>query len=122
MVKKLVFGFSTLALAVSFAAPAYKLTLFDASTVNGKTLKPGDYKMELRDSGIVLKNGKDVTEAPAKTEMSDKKYSATKVRYNGNHEIREICIGGTKTKIILNSESQSAGGPSGQRAVRAINK
>lgn len=122
MVKKIVLSFSTLALGAAFAASSYKITLFDVSTVNGKTLKPGDYKMELKDNGVVLKNGKDLTEIPATTQMSDKKFSSTKFRYNDKHELQEIWIGGTKTKILLNNERQSAGGGSGQHAVRAINK
>ena len=122
MAKKFLFCFSTLALATMFAASSHKVTLYDASTVNGKTLDPGDYKMKLRDNGIVLRHGKDSIEAPAKTEMSDKKYSSTKVLYSANHEIQQICIGGTKTKVVLDNTGQSAGGGSAQHAIRAIHK
>jgi hypothetical protein len=122
MAQKFLFCFSTLALATAFAASSYKVTLFDASTVNGKTLDPGDYKMELKDNGIVLRHGKDVTEAPATTEMNDKKYTSTKILYNANHELQQICIRGTKTKIVLNNASQSAGGGSAKTTIRAIHK
>jgi hypothetical protein len=121
MMKNVLLCFSTIALASAFAASTYKVTLFDASTVNGMTLKPGDYKMELTGSGIVLKNGKDATEIPAKTEIGDKKFSSTKIRYNDKHEIQEICIGGTKTTVVLNSGTQSAGA-NGKHAVRTFNK
>lgn len=121
MMKNVLLCFSTIALATAFAASSYKVTLFDASTVNGTTLKPGDYKMQLTGSGIVLKNGKDATEVPAKTEIADKKYSTTSVRYNNKHEIQEIWIGGTKTKVVLNSEPQEAGGNT-KHAVRSLNK
>ena len=122
MLKKFLFCFSTLALATTFAASTYKVTLFGVSTFNGKTLSPGDYKMRLIDGGVVLKNGKDLTEAPAKTEMSDTKYSSTRVRYNDKHEVEEICIGGTKTKVVFNTGAQSAVGASTQHPVRAIVK
>jgi hypothetical protein len=110
MMKKLLLCLPTVALVSAFAASSYRVTLFDESTVAGKTLKPGDYKLEVNDGGIVLKRDKDVTEAAAKTETADKKYKATTIRYDDKHQIREICIGGTNKKLVLTGDQSQAKG------------
>ena len=101
MMKKILFSFSTLALSSAFAASSYHVTLFDQSTVAGKTLKPGDYKIQLKDNSVVLMHNKEVTEASAKTEDGNTKYDQTTVRYNDKHEITEIRLGGTTKKLVF---------------------
>jgi hypothetical protein len=110
MMKKLLFSFTTVALASAFAASSYSVTLFDESTLDGKSLKPGEYKMQVNDGSVVLKHNKEVTEAPAKTELADKKFSTTSVLYNDRHEVTGILIGGTNKKIVFgNTQAQKSG-------------
>src|SRR5690242_3352002 len=101
MKKRLLFSFSTVAVGAAFAASSYHLRLFDQSSLAGKSLKPGDYKLELNDNSVVLKQGKTTTEAPATVETAGKKFSSTTVRYNNQGQIQEICIGGTNKKIVI---------------------
>lgn len=93
-------------LAVAFASAAtYNLQLFQASTVAGKELKPGEYKLTVENDKAVIKKGKESVEAAVKTETGDEKFRATTVRYtdeNGQMKIREIRLGGTNTKLIFN--------------------
>jgi hypothetical protein len=86
------------------SADTFRVTLFQSSTVNGTELKPGDYKIELKDSKVVISKGKQTVEAQVKVENGDSKYNATSVRYNngeGKYKIQEIRLGGTKTKLVF---------------------
>lgn len=93
-------------LAVSFASAAtYNLQLFQPSTVAGKELKPGEYKLTLDNDKVVIKKGKEVVETTVKAESGDSKFSSTSVRYateNGKMKVQEIRLGGTSTKLIFN--------------------
>ncbi len=103
--KKILFGFSTLALALASAAANYKVTLFQPSTINGTELKAGDYKIELKDNKAVVKGGKSVVEADVKVENSTEKFTTTSVRYtnvDGKMKIQEIRLGGTNSKLVFN--------------------
>jgi hypothetical protein len=104
--KKIFFGFATLALAVASAAASYKVTLFQASTINGTELKPGEYKIEFKDNKAVVKGGKNVVEADAKLENGSEKFATTSVRYtntDGKMKVQEIRLGGTTSKIVFNN-------------------
>ena len=104
--KKIFFGFATLALAVASAAASYKVTLFQPSTINGTELKPGDYKIELKDNKAVVKGGKSVVEADAKLENGSEKFGTTSVRYtnaDGKMKVQEIRLGGTTSKIVFSN-------------------
>jgi hypothetical protein len=103
MMKRLLLSFPTLALAAAFAAASsYHVTLFSASSVGGKTLNPGDYKVEVNGDDVVFKRAKETVQAPGKLETVEKKFNSTSVRYNDQKEIQEICIGGTNKKIVVN--------------------
>jgi hypothetical protein len=110
MVNKLALCFSTLALATAFAADSYKVTVFDDSSIAGKQLKPGDYKVEVKESTIVLKHNKDVTEVPGSLQTGERKYPSTTIRYNDRREVQEICIGGTNKKIVISNGDSTAKG------------
>lgn len=104
MFKKLMIIFACFALAAVASSDTYRVTLFQASTVNGTELKPGDYKVQVKDSKVVITKGKDSVEAPVKVENGDQKFSATTVRYingEGKYKIQEIRLGGTKTKLVF---------------------
>jgi len=99
-VKKVLLGFVTLALAVASAASSYKVTLFQPSVINGSSLKPGEYRIEIQQDKAIIKQGKKTTEAPVKVETADQKFSTTVVRYNGDN-VQEIRLGGTNTRLVF---------------------
>ncbi|HBY64776.1 MAG TPA: hypothetical protein DEH78_33575 [Solibacterales bacterium] len=104
MTKKLFLGFATFALAAASAAN-YKVTLFQPSLLDGKELKPGEYKVTVTESKATISKGKDSVEANVKVETADEKFGSTSVRYqngDGKYRIREIRIGGTNTKLVFN--------------------
>ena len=110
MLNRMLFGFLTIAVASAFAASSYTLTLFDESVLNGKTLEPGLYKLQLNDNHFVLKHKKDATDVPGKIETVSRKYPNTAVRYNDKHELQEIYLGGTTKKIVIQGETGTPAG------------
>lgn len=101
---KFMFTFATLALAVASAASTYHISLFQPSTIGGKVLKAGDYKIELNGDKALIKSGKTTVEAPVKVENGTQKYDTTSVRYttaSGKSEVDEIRLGGTTTKLVF---------------------
>jgi hypothetical protein len=106
MVKNLLLGFGSLALAVASASNSYNVTFYQPVMINGSELKPGDYKLELKDKSAVIKQGKTVTEAPVKIENDSQKYRRTAVRMNGA-QVEEIRIGGTSTRIVFDKTSNA---------------
>jgi hypothetical protein len=101
MVKNVLLGFATAALAVASAASSYSVTFFQSVTVNGTELKAGDYKLELKDNGMaVIKQGKVMTEAPVKIETENGKFARSSVRINGN-QVEEIRLGGTTKRVVF---------------------
>ena len=106
MIKKLSFSLATLALSVAGAATTYKVTFFQPSLVNGTELKPGRYRVELKDNTAVISGGKQSVEAPGKAETAASKFSSTTVRYSngdGKYRLQEIHIGGTNTKLVFSN-------------------
>lgn len=102
--KKILLSFATLALAVASAAPAYRITLFQPSLVNGTELKPGEYKVTLDGNKATITSGKTSVSADVKTETADSKFSSTTVRYrngDGKYRVQEIRLGGTTTKVVF---------------------
>lgn len=116
MTKRLSASFLSLALASAFAASSSHVTLFNQSSVDGKTLEPGDYKVEVKDTSVVLKHRKDVVELPGKIETADKKFRTSTVRYNNQNEIQEIWLGGTNKKIVFTGNS--AAGAASKQSLR----
>ena len=100
MVKNLTIGLATVALAIASAATSYRLTLFQPSVINGTELKPGEYKVEIKDNTVLIKQGKTVTEAPVKVQTESDKFPTTSVRYNGT-QVQEIRVGGTNTRLVF---------------------
>jgi hypothetical protein len=101
MVKNVLLGFASAALAVASAATSYNVTFYQPVTVNGAQLKAGDYKVELKsDNMAVIKQGKTETEAPVKVETENQKFSRTAVRLNGT-QLEEIRLGGTDKRLVF---------------------
>jgi hypothetical protein len=114
-----------LSLALSVAAVAgeksFKVTLFQPSTVGSTELQPGEYKLDLDGSKVVIRSGKNTTEAEVKVETGDKKFNSTSVRYengNGNYRVQEIRLGGTKTTLIFHQAASGGGTTRGAETVR----
>ena len=109
--KKIVFAFATLTLAIASAATRHNLKLYESVEVGGQILKPGDYTVEVKDNRAVIKGDKQTVEAEARIENESKKFSSNVVRYAGeapNYKMDEIRIGGTTTKIVF-TKPQAAG-------------
>jgi hypothetical protein len=79
MFKKLMIIFACFALAAVASSDTYRVTLFQSSSVNGTELKPGDYKLQVKDAKVVITRGKESVEAPLKVENGDQKFNATTV-------------------------------------------
>lgn len=96
--------FLTAAMLIASAA-TYNVTFFQPSTVAGKELKAGDYKVTVDGDKAIISMGKQKVEAPAKLETADSKFSSTSVRYTtegGKMKVQEIRLGGTNQKVVFN--------------------
>ena len=100
MIKTFVFGFAFAALAVMSAANRYTVTFYDPVVVNGTSLKPGDYNLEIKDNTAIIKQGKITAQAPVKLENDDKKFTTNTVRITGK-QVEEIRLGGTHTRVVF---------------------
>lgn len=103
--KKLLVCFAALGLTIA-SAKTYSVTLFQPSVIGGKELKPGDYKVEIKDQKMVLRGGNETAEAPVKVEEVSSRYNGTSVRYtngDGKYHLQEIRLGGTKMKLVVNN-------------------
>ncbi len=106
MLKKVFFLTAIFLLSLSVAsAKTFTVKLHQASVVEGKELKPGNYKVQLTDSTLTITNGKETVETAVRTEEAAERFSTTSVRYtdaDGKMKIREIRVGGTNTKVVFN--------------------
>jgi hypothetical protein len=99
----LAFGFLA---AIASADQTYRITLTDASKIGTTELQPGDYKLVVDASKVVLtdlRNDKSI-ELEARIENMDEKVRATEVhsdRADGDNHITEIRLGGSKTRIVF---------------------
>jgi hypothetical protein len=101
MLRKFLFSFAVVTLAVA-SAETYKVSLYQSTKLGDSELKPGEYKVEVVDQKAIFRNGKLHGEAPVKVETGDTKYRTTSVRINGDDsQLREIDLGGTKTKLVF---------------------
>ena len=106
MLKKILFVTAIFLLSVSTAsAKTFTVKLHQASVVEGKELKPGNYKVQLTETTATITNGRETVETAIKTEESAERFETTSVRYtdtDGKMKIREIRVGGTTTKVVFN--------------------
>jgi hypothetical protein len=91
---------TTLALVVASAASSYKVNIFEKSTLNGKELTPGEYKVQIKDNVAVLTQGKTVTEVPVKVVATDTKNRTSSVKYVDG-TIKEMRLEGTNKKLVF---------------------
>ncbi|MGD0361567.1 MAG: hypothetical protein ABSC93_11900 [Bryobacteraceae bacterium] len=112
MIKQVLSSFAFVALSVASAA-TYSVSFVEPSVVKGQELKPGDYKLDVKDNSVVIEKGKKQLEVPVKVENTNQKYGRTRVLYNenkGKFTIQEIELGGTTTKLTFDSGVQTGGG------------
>lgn len=105
--------FAALALGVATAASNYSLNLDSKVWVGDKELKAGDYKVTINGDKAVIKSGKNVVEVPAKVETSPNKYTVSTINTKtegGKVMLREIHVGGSSTRIILQGDQSTAHG------------
>jgi hypothetical protein len=110
MIRKAALFFVVAGLAL--AAPrTYSVKLFEKVVFGSTELAPGDYKVEVNDQNVTIRQGKLQSESPAKVEENGTKFDQTTVRYGkdaqGKTRIEEIRLGGTKTRLLFQN---SAGG------------
>jgi hypothetical protein len=107
MLKRFVLAFAILGLAVA-SAESYRVTLSQPSTVKGKQLKAGEYRLNVENSKLTIVKGKESVEVPVKVQNGDTKFDNTAIRYTGTGDkvsITEIRLGGTKTTLVFEEQS-----------------
>jgi hypothetical protein len=105
MRKSILLTVAIFALTTAANAKSFSVKLFQPSVVGAAELQPGEYKLDLNESKVVIRNGKQSAEATVKVETVNEKYASTTVRYDiaeGKPRIQEIHLGGTKTKLVFN--------------------
>lgn len=86
------------------SAKSFTVTLYEPSSIGGTMLKAGEYKCELKDQKLVIKHGRETTEAGVKVENGETKFAATSVRYDtgdGKSKVQEIRVGGTNMRLVV---------------------
>jgi hypothetical protein len=103
MIKRLLLLVSVMGLAVASAASNFNLNFYQPTVVNSTTLKIGEAKLEIRDNKAIVKQGKTSVEANIKVETANSKYLYTTIGYKDadNHQIKDITLAGTTTKLVF---------------------
>ena len=106
--KKMMLGACVFALGIATAASIYHVKIADPTWVGTTELKPGEYDVKVDGDKITFKQGKKVIEVSAKVETSASKFSDTQMDIkteNGQAKLKELDLGGTKSKIMLTDAS-----------------
>ena len=103
MIKRALLLVSVVTLAVASAASNFNLNFYQTTVVNGTTLKIGEAKLEIKENKAIVKQGKTSVEANVKVETANSKYLYTTVGYKDgdNHQIKDITLAGTTTKLVF---------------------
>jgi hypothetical protein len=114
MLNKVAFTLVTAGVMVaSAAAGSFKISILQDSVIEGKQVKAGDYKVELKDNNTaVLKHGKQTIDLSARTETAPSKFESTEMEYTNNNDLQEIRIGGTTTRIVFAGANGTTAAPS----------
>lgn len=112
--KKLMLGACVFSLGIATAASTYHVRIADPTWVGGTQLKPGEYDVKVEGDKVTFKMGKNVVAVPAKVETNTSKFSDTQMDIkseNGQAKLKELDLGGTKSKIMLGESAPvEAGG------------
>lgn len=107
--KKITITLATLAFAaIASAAEKHTITLFSPTIIGGQELKAGEYRLELNNNKVSIKDGKRLIEADVKVESEASKFGSTAVRYTQDKQVTEIRLGGTKTKLLFGNPGSNA--------------
>jgi len=113
-INKLMLGACVFALGIATAASTYHVRIADPTWVGTTELKPGEYDVKVDGDKVTFKQGKNIVAVSAKVETNASKFSDTQMDIkteNGQAKLRELDLGGTKSKIMLtNSSPVEAGG------------
>lgn len=107
MVKNVLMGCLSLAMAVASAAGTYNVTFYEPVMIHGSELKPGDYRLELKGNTAIIKQGKTEVEAPVRIENDKGKFDRTKVRLNGM-QVEQIEFRGTNLRVVFVNTSNAS--------------
>jgi hypothetical protein len=88
------------------SAKSYSITLSNETKAGAVELKPGDYTVKVEGNNAIFTStgGEKAGSVPVKIESTDKKFDNTSIitTKNGDtDEIKEIDLGGSKTKLSL---------------------
>jgi hypothetical protein len=98
------------AMTLAAATTTYRVSLLQNSIIDGKQVKAGDYKLEMKDSNTaVLRHGKQTIDLPARQESAPSKFQTTELQYNNNNDLQEIRVGNTHTKIVFGTGNGTPG-------------
>ncbi len=81
------------------------MNLFQPAVLAGTELKVGEYKLEINGEKVQLKNGRLLVEANVKVETTPERNGSTSLRLENNGgrlHIKEIRLGGTSMKLVVN--------------------
>jgi hypothetical protein len=113
-INKLMLGACVFALGIATAASTYHVKIADPTWVGTTELKPGEYDVKVEGDKVTFKQGKNIVAVTAKVETNASKFSDTQMDIkteNGQAKLRELDLGGTKSKIMLTDASAvEAGG------------
>ncbi len=111
---KIMLGACAFSLGIATAASTYHVKIADPTWVGQTELKPGEYDVKVDDAGkVTFKLGKNVIEAPGKVETNSSKFSDTMLNtktVNGQSQLKELDLGGTKSKITFVEGSAAEAG------------
>jgi len=103
MKKTLLLSFVALGATAFASSNTFKMTLTQDSTVEGKALKAGDYKVSIENGNAMIKQGRETIEVAAHEESDQSKYPVTELVYHDGENLSEVHFGGTHTKIVFDS-------------------
>jgi hypothetical protein len=107
-INKLMLGACVFSLGIAMAASSYHVRIADPTWVGTTQLKPGDYLVKVEGDKVTFKQGKNVVAVGAKVETNAAKFSDTQMDIrteNGQAKLKELDLGGTKSKIMLNDSA-----------------
>ncbi len=111
---KLMLGACVFSLGIATAASTYHVKIADPMWVGQNELKPGEYDVKVDQAGkVTFKMGKNVIETPGKVETNTSKFSDTMMNtktVNGQSQLKELDLGGTKSKITFGEGSAAEAG------------
>jgi hypothetical protein len=107
-INKLILGACVFALGIATAASTYHVRIADPTWVGTTELKPGEYDVKVEGDKVTFKQGKNIVAVSAKVETNASKFSDTQMDIkteNGQAKLKELDLGGTKSKIMLTDAS-----------------